>query len=80
VFPDDDMQCAIETCRSSESVLMCIILDYTISAFVAVQYSVNLQNARCNNKDNILCMCTCSGFTVSKICRFVFYSNKLQSV
>jgi hypothetical protein len=27
VFPDDDMQCAIETCRSSESVLMCIILD-----------------------------------------------------
>jgi hypothetical protein len=28
VLPDDDdMQCAIETCRSSESVLMCIILD-----------------------------------------------------
>jgi hypothetical protein len=26
-LPDDDMQCAIETCRSSESVLMCIILD-----------------------------------------------------
>jgi hypothetical protein len=25
--PDDDMQCAIETCRSSESVLVCIILD-----------------------------------------------------
>ena len=23
-----------------------------VSAFVAVQYSVNLQNARCNNKDN----------------------------
>jgi hypothetical protein len=27
VLPDDDMQCAIETRRSSESVLMCIILD-----------------------------------------------------
>jgi hypothetical protein len=27
VLPDDDMQCAIETCSSSESVLMCIILD-----------------------------------------------------
>jgi hypothetical protein len=27
VLPGDDMQCAIETCRSSESVLMCIILD-----------------------------------------------------
>jgi hypothetical protein len=24
---DDDMQCAIEICRSSESVLMCTILD-----------------------------------------------------
>jgi hypothetical protein len=29
VLPDDgDMRCAIETCRSSESVLMCTILDY----------------------------------------------------
>jgi hypothetical protein len=27
VFPDDDMQCATETCRSSESVLMYMILD-----------------------------------------------------
>jgi hypothetical protein len=27
VFPDDDMKCAVETCRSNESVLMCIILD-----------------------------------------------------
>jgi hypothetical protein len=27
VLPDDDMQCAIEICRSSESVLMCTILD-----------------------------------------------------
>jgi hypothetical protein len=27
VLPDDDIRCAIETCRSSESVLMCIILD-----------------------------------------------------
>jgi hypothetical protein len=27
VLPDDDMQRAIETCRSSECVLMCIILD-----------------------------------------------------
>jgi hypothetical protein len=27
VPPDDDRQCAIETCRSSESVLMCIILN-----------------------------------------------------
>jgi hypothetical protein len=27
VLPDDDMQSAMETCRSSESVLMCIILD-----------------------------------------------------
>jgi hypothetical protein len=27
VLPDDDMQCAIETCRSSGSVLMCTILD-----------------------------------------------------
>jgi hypothetical protein len=27
VLPDDDMQCAIETCRSNENVLMCIILD-----------------------------------------------------
>jgi hypothetical protein len=27
VLPNDDMQCAIETCRNSESVLMCIILD-----------------------------------------------------
>jgi hypothetical protein len=25
---------------------------YTISAFVGVEYSVNLQNARCNNKDD----------------------------
>jgi hypothetical protein len=27
VLPDDDMQCAIEICRSSESVLMFIIVD-----------------------------------------------------
>jgi hypothetical protein len=27
VLPGDDMQRAIETCRSNESVLMCIILD-----------------------------------------------------
>jgi hypothetical protein len=27
MLPDDDMQCAIETCRGSESVLVCIILD-----------------------------------------------------
>jgi hypothetical protein len=27
VLPDDDMQCATETRRSSGSVLMCIILD-----------------------------------------------------
>jgi len=27
VLPDDDMRCAIETGRSSESVLMYIILD-----------------------------------------------------
>jgi hypothetical protein len=27
VLPDDDMQCAIETCRSRESVLMYTILD-----------------------------------------------------
>jgi hypothetical protein len=27
VLPDGDMRCAIDTCRSSESVLMCIILD-----------------------------------------------------
>jgi hypothetical protein len=27
VLPDDDMQCAIETFKSNESVLMCIILD-----------------------------------------------------
>jgi hypothetical protein len=27
MLPDDEMQYAIETCRSSESVLMCIILD-----------------------------------------------------
>ena len=26
VLPDDDMQYAIETCRSNENVLMCIIL------------------------------------------------------
>jgi hypothetical protein len=28
VLPDDDMQCGIETFRSNESVLMCLILDY----------------------------------------------------
>jgi hypothetical protein len=53
VLPDDEMRCAIETCRSSESVRVCnfrLIYD-TISAFVGVQYSVNFQNARCNNKD-----------------------------
>ena len=27
VLPDDDTRYAIETCRSSESVLMCVILD-----------------------------------------------------
>jgi hypothetical protein len=27
VLPEDDMQCAIEICRSSESVLVQIILD-----------------------------------------------------
>jgi len=27
VIPDDDTRCAIETCRSSESVFMYIILD-----------------------------------------------------
>jgi hypothetical protein len=26
---------------------------YTISAFVGVQYSVNFQDAWCNNKDNV---------------------------
>jgi hypothetical protein len=29
---------------------------YTISAFIGVQYSVNLQNARCNNKDAFPCL------------------------
>jgi hypothetical protein len=29
----------------------------TIRAFVGVQYSVNFQNGRCNNKDNLkLCL------------------------
>jgi len=32
VFPDDDMQCAIETCRSSESVLTLSLLTTTIFA------------------------------------------------
>jgi hypothetical protein len=39
VLPDDDKQCAIETCRNNENVLMCLILTnicYTFSVFVGV--------------------------------------------
>jgi len=39
MLPDYDMRCAIETCRSSERVLLYIILDeykIKISAFVGV--------------------------------------------
>jgi len=39
VLTDDDMRCAIEICRSSESVVMLIILDQHMiynSAFVGI--------------------------------------------
>ena len=54
VLPDDDERYAIETCRSSESVLKkwFKINDIQLVRLLVVRYLVNLQDARCNNKDN----------------------------
>ena len=53
MLPDDDKRYAIETCRSSESVLKkwFKINDIQLVHLLVVWYLVNLQNARCNNKD-----------------------------
>ena len=55
MLPDDDKRYAIETCRSSESVLKMVfkINDIHLVHLLVVRYLVNLQDARCNNKDNM---------------------------
>ena len=56
MLPDDDKRYAIETCRSSESVLKkwFKINGLQLVHLLVVWWLVNLQDARCNNKDNIL--------------------------
>ena len=53
MLPDDDKRYAIETCRSSESVLKnWFKINYIQLVHLLVMwYLVNLQDARCNNKD-----------------------------
>ena len=53
VLPDDDKRYAIQTCRSSESVLKkwFKINDIRLVHLLVLWYLVNLQDARCNNKD-----------------------------
>ena len=53
MLPDDDKRYAIETCRSSESVLKkwFKINDIQLVHLLVMWYLVNLQDARCNNKD-----------------------------
>ena len=52
MLPDDDKRYAIETCKSSESVLekWFKIKDIQLVHLLVVWYLVNLQDARCNNK------------------------------
>ena len=54
MLPDDDKRYAIETCRSSESVLKnwFKVNDIQLVHLLVVWYLVNLQDARCNNKDD----------------------------
>ena len=54
MLPDDDKRYAIETCRSSESVLKkwLKIIDIQLVHLLVVWWLVNLQDARCNNKGN----------------------------
>ena len=54
MLPDDDKRYAIETCRSSESVLKkwFKINDIQLMRLLVVWWLVNLQDARCNIKDN----------------------------
>ena len=53
MLPDDNKRYAIETCRSSESVLKnwFKINDIQLVHLLVVWWLVNLQDARCNNKD-----------------------------
>jgi len=55
MLPDDDKWYAIETGRSSESVLKkwFKINDTQLVHLLIMWYLVNLQDARCNNKDNL---------------------------
>ena len=52
MLPDDDKRYAIETCRSSESVLKkWFKINYIqLVHLLVLWYLVNLQDARCNNK------------------------------
>ena len=58
MLPEDDKRYAIETCRSSESALKWfkvnnfrLIHNIQLVHLLVMWYLVNLQNARCNNKD-----------------------------
>ena len=52
MLPDDDKRYAIETCKSSEKWFK--INDIQLVHLLVVWYLVNLQDARCNNKDNCI--------------------------
>ena len=57
MLPDDDKWYAIETCRSSESVLKksdLKINDIQLVHLLVLWLLVNLQDARCTNKDNVV--------------------------
>ena len=56
MLPDDDKRYAIETCKSSESVLKkwFKINDIQLVHLLVMWYLVNLQDARCNNKDKVV--------------------------
>ena len=53
MLPDDDKRYAIKTCRNSEKCLKkwVKINDIQLVHLLVVWYLVNLQDARCNNKD-----------------------------
>ena len=66
MLPDDDERYAIETCRSSESVLKkwFKINDIQLVHLLVIWYLENLQDARCKSKDMFLYFifvqkCTC---------------------
>ena len=87
---DDDKWYAIETCRSRKSVLKkwFKINDKQLVHLLVVWYLVNLQDARCNNKDNkIIGLCfyltnSTQNFTFEKksVRRFLLWLQRVIAI